>query len=169
MAHNDSPLAATLKGAVAGLAGTAALVLAMKATPQVAQALGMASEEAPRPAESAAETTRAFADKVATGMVEAPIAPEAREAAGEAVHWTYGAAWGALYGILQSSLRLPPPLHGTAFGAIVGAVASTALPAMRLAPSPTKQPPAMSALQAGYHVLYGWVVAATFHALSADT
>jgi hypothetical protein len=32
------------------------------------------------------------------------------------VHWSYGSAWGALYGILTGSLRRPHPLYGLPLG-----------------------------------------------------
>jgi len=36
-----------------------------------------------------------------------------------AMHWGYGAGWGALYGIVAGSLRKPDPLYGVPFGAVV--------------------------------------------------
>jgi hypothetical protein len=35
------------------------------------------------------------------------------------MHWSYGAGWGALYGVLAGSLRRPSPLYGLPFGAVV--------------------------------------------------
>ena len=35
------------------------------------------------------------------------------------MHWSYGSAWGALYGVLAGSLRRPNPLYGLPLGAVV--------------------------------------------------
>jgi putative membrane protein len=162
MTHDESPLAVTAKGAVAGLAGTAALTVVMRFGPRMLTGLGLLPEEA-QPHE---EPTAKLAGKVAGGVLERPIGEDTKESAGQAIHWAYGAGWGALYGIVQSSLRLPHLLHGALFGGVVAGVASTLVPAMRLTPPPTEQPPAMSALQVGWHLVYGWVTALTFRLLS---
>jgi hypothetical protein len=36
-----------------------------------------------------------------------------------AMHWGYGSAWGAAYGVLAGSLRRPYPWYGVPFGAVV--------------------------------------------------
>jgi hypothetical protein len=35
------------------------------------------------------------------------------------MHWSYGAGWGALYGVLAGSMRKPHAICGTPFGALV--------------------------------------------------
>lgn len=162
MTHDESPLAATAKGAVAGLAGTVALTAVMRFGPRALAGLGLL----PEPAGPREEPTAKLAGKVAGGVLERPIAADTRQTAGQAIHWAYGVSWGALYGIVQSSLRLPHLLHGALLGGLVAGVASTLVPAMRLTPPPTEQPPAMSALQVGRHLVYGWVTALTFRLLS---
>src|SRR4051812_50111002 len=47
-----------------------------------------------------------------------------------AIHWGYGTALGAVYGVVQSRLRAHPLVHGTVFGT-----------AGRAPPSPTPPPP----------------------------
>jgi len=171
MTYYETPLAVVAKGAIAGLAGTAAITMAMRRTPQLLQQLGLQPSEPPaaeaqKIAESAGQPTEKLAEKVATGVLEKPIAEDTRQVAGQAVHWGYGAAWGALYGIVQGSIRWPSLMHGTIFGGVVGAVASTLVPAMRLTPPPTQQPMPANAMMMVYHLLYGWVTAVTFRLLS---
>ena len=171
MPYHESPLSVVAKGAIAGLAGTAAITLAMKRTPQLLQRLGLEPSEPPaaeaqKIAESAGQPTEKLAEKVTTGVLDRPIAEDTRQVAGQAVHWGYGAAWGALYGIVQASVRWPSLVHGTVFGGVVGLVASTLVPAMRLTPPPTQQPMPANAMMMVYHLLYGWVTALTFQLLS---
>jgi uncharacterized membrane protein YagU involved in acid resistance len=115
-----------------------------------------------------AESTEQFAERVAIGVLDRPIEERSRQVAGQAVHWGYGAAWGAVFGVVQSSLRPPRLLHGTVFGMVVATVASTVVPAMGLMPPPTKQPVAMSGMQMAAHLVYGWVTALIFGLLSRD-
>jgi hypothetical protein len=171
--RSDSPLVVLVKGAAAGLVGTAALTVVMRQGPTLMQRLGIgpSQPEGPKPqngGEEAAEPTEKLAEKVAGGVLETSIEEDTRRAAGQAIRWSYGAAWGALYGIVQSSLHLPHLLHGTLFGGVVGVVASTLVPAMGLTPPPTQQPMAVNAMQIGFHLIYGWVTALTFRALSSD-
>ena len=170
MTHKESPLEVTIKGALAGLAGTAVLTVVMKNTRAIMEKLGIQQPEPPRQGDGqeAAEPTEKLAEKVAEGILERPIDADTRQAAGQAIHWVYGTAWGAFYGIMQSSLRLPHWLHGTLFGSLIGAVAATLVPTMRLTPPPTEQPPVKNAMQFAYTLLYGWVTALVFRVLSRD-
>ena len=169
MTRKESPLEVAMKGSVAGLIGTAVITVAMKGTPVIMQRLGVSPPEPKTPEakeKAAGEPTEKLAEKVSTGVFEQPIEEDTREAAGQVIHWSYGAAWGALYGIVQSSFRWPSLVHGTIFGGVVGAVASTLVPAMRLTPPPTQQPMPANAMMMVYHLLYGWVTALTFQLLS---
>ena len=44
------------------------------------------------------------------------------------MHWSYGSAWGCLYGILAGSLRRPSPLYGVPLGASAWASGYVVLP-----------------------------------------
>ncbi len=164
MTHYESPLAVTAKGAIAGLAGTGVLTLAMRLGPVLMQRLGAGSAGQ----DGGEEPTAKLAGKVAGGVFETEIGERKKQVAGQAIHWGYGAAWGAFYGIAQSSLRLPHLMHGTVFGALIGVVGSTLVPAMRLVPPPTEQPKTVSAMQTVFHLLYGWTVALVFHGIARN-
>lgn len=172
--RSETPLAAVAKGAVAGLVGTAVLTVAMRRGPELLHQLGLARADpgVPKTREQAEETeggpTETLAERVAAGVLEVPIEDDTRQVAGQAIHWSYGAAWGALYGVVQSSLHLPHLVHGTIFGGLVAVVASTLVPAIGLTPPPTRQPLAMSGMQMVTHLLYGWATALTFRVLSSD-
>jgi len=51
-----------------------------------------------------------------------------------AMHVVYGASWGVVYGVAQSSLDLPAAQHGGLFGTLVWGVSLVQLPAMKIAP-----------------------------------
>jgi hypothetical protein len=172
MRQYESPVAVVVKGAIAGLVGTAAITAGKQRRPELMQQFGLGSADPPSESrvqggQPPEEPTAKLAGKVATGVLEKPIEEGTRERAGQAIHWAYGAAWGALYGVLQGTLRWPLPLSGTFFGLIVGAVASTAVPAMRLTPPPTRQPASMNVMQTVLHLLYGWVTALVFGLLAS--
>jgi putative membrane protein len=172
--YRDSALETIIKGAMAGLVGTLAINLAMSRGPALMQRLGLM--EAPPPApmpqsgamEEAHAPTEKLADKLSSGVLQQPLEPGTRKAAGQAIQWGYGALWGALYGVLESSIQLPSFIHGAIFGSAVGVVGATALPAMGLAPAPKDQPMPMTAMQTVDHLIYGWVTALVFRLLSRD-
>ena len=157
MTHYESPLAAAAKGAIAGLADTVALTIGMRA-PQLLQQGKTQPQKEP---------TAKLAGKVAGGVFEQALDRETKATVGEAIHWSYGAGWGALYGLAQESLRLPRLVHGTVFGLLVATVASTLVPSMGLTPPPTKQPPEKSMMQLALHLVYGWVTVLVFHRITA--
>lgn len=166
--HFESPLSVVIKGMVAGLAGTVALTAAMQRGPQIMEEkFGVTLQpDDPPPSDAPSDPTAALAERVATGVLETDINETTAQTAGQAIHWGYGALWGAVFGIVQSSFRLPLLLHGTIFGVVVAAVASSVVPAMGLAPHPAQQPKRMSAMQLVNHLIYGWVVALVFGILS---
>ena len=51
-------------------------------------------------------------------------------------------------------------------GSLVGAVGSTVVPALGVSPPPTRQPMSINALMMALHLVYGWVIALTFWALT---
>lgn len=161
MSHHASPLEVAIKGAVAGLAGTAVLTQVMQRGPQFMEeklGIAVAEPESPAEAEAPGDPRAELAEKVATGVFDTSIS--------QAIHWGYGAFWGAIFGIVHSSLKIPLLLHGTIFGGLVATVASTLVPAMGLEPSPKEQPKKMSAMQFVNHVIFGWAVALTFRVLT---
>ena len=160
--QSQNPLLASLKGAVAGAAGTLVISLGLQYGPQLLQQAGLI----PTPKKKPEEPTEKLADKVATETFDTKLGDDTKKAAGQSIRWTYGVGWGVVYGLAQNWLHLPHYLHGALFGTIIGGVASTVVPALGLTPPPTKQPPAMSAMQFVLHLAYGYTVAIVFHLLT---
>ena len=165
LTEQTSPIMVVGRGAVAGLVGTAVLSLAMQKMPQLMRQLNLLPPPKEKPG---LEPTEELAERVAEGVLQTSIDSETREIAGQTIHWSYGTFWGMLYALMQSSLHLPHHLHGLVLGGLTGAVSSTLLPAMKLAPHPTKRPTPMNTMQLGLHLLYGWITAVVFNALSSN-
>ncbi|MGI8998681.1 MAG: hypothetical protein ACR2GO_03115, partial [Candidatus Limnocylindria bacterium] len=98
MTTYQSPLTVIVKGALAGAAGTAVMGAFMERAPQILEGMGIRLP-AERPGPTSPDSpNEALAQRVAKGVARQPLDPEAKETAGEAVHWAYGAAWGAFFG-----------------------------------------------------------------------
>ncbi len=134
----DSPLAVVMKRALAGFVGTLALSVAVKAAQWLQRSLDEDPEQ--RSPEQEGETgigagealaggqvqapfldqsTEIFVQKVATGLFGASLSGGVRRAAGGAMYFLYGSYWGAVYGVIQSGLHLPPARHGLLYGLVV--------------------------------------------------
>lgn len=182
----ESPLGAVAKGALAGFAGTLALSVALKGAQWLARRGGAAGTRQPGGADEGAgigagealasgqvrppfldQSTELFAQKVATGLFGVSLAGDTRRATGVALHFVYGGCWGAVYGLIQASLHLPPAPHGLLYGLVVWLVGPvTLVPAMGIMPPPQCQGAREALLVAGFHVAYGFALGLTFDAFT---
>lgn len=174
--RGENPLEIAVKGGIAGLVGTVALTAAAKGLPILLERFGL-DVTPPNPPTSGSkglsdlekEPYSLLAGKVAEGLLNTDLSKGEQIVAGQAMHWGYGAAWGAVYGLGQSILRLPHLLHGTLLGGLVFSIASTLVPAMGISPPHKAQEPATRAIQVVTCLLFGWVTALTFHTLSRSS
>jgi uncharacterized membrane protein YagU involved in acid resistance len=97
---------------------------------------------------------------------DAPLTGRQSRTAAEAIHWGYGAAWGAVYGVIQSSFKLPHLFHGTFLGLLVYGVSATVVPRLGLTRPPTDEPPQLNAMQLVTHLVYGWSTAVVYAILN---
>lgn len=82
-------------------------------------------------------------------------------AAGETIHWGFGALAGALYGIAAEVYPAATDKHGASFGLTLAAVTHDGvLPALGLAASPEEQSGRVQTSEMTSHIVYG-VVAET--------
>lgn len=180
---SDTPLAVAMKGALAGFAGTLALSVAVKgaqwlqsftgegAEQDAEEQAGIGAGQALAGGEVQApfldQSTEIFVQKVATGLFGASLSGGARRTAGIATHFLYGSFWGAVYGLIQSSLRLPPASHGLLYGLVVWLIGpATLVPAMHIMPPPQKQGVRKLLMVVGFHVAYGLGLGLTFDAFT---
>jgi hypothetical protein len=148
---------AALKGALAGLIGGAAMMMAMKIEQKVLLPEGQSMEPPPKAL-------------VETLAEKAGIDLEDRQAtiAGMGVHMGYSAMWGALFGVVQDRMHPPSALHGLLLGGLVYAANFPSfglLPKLGVLPPPSLQPLSEAPVPAGAHVVYGLATAAAFEAL----
>lgn len=164
MAHQESTLELIGKGALAGLAGTAALTAGMMLMPHVLPQTGPFNPERDQPK----EPQNKLVESVMLALWGTLPDEQTEMMAGQAVHWGYGATWGAIYALAQGQLQLPPNTHGLLLGALVSTTASTVVPALNLSPPPTQEPVPQTLMMTGLQMLFGWVTAQTFDALSSN-
>jgi hypothetical protein len=151
-----------LLGALAGLAATAPMTLAMKLMHEALPE----HEQYPLPPR---QVTEGMAEKAG---VSEHLDEQDRETATWASHFAYGAACGALYGALSEGLEglgAPPVLAGAGFGVAVWAGSYLGwLPAAGIISPATDHPPRRNALMIAAHVVWGVAAGAIVDRLSDD-
>lgn len=127
-------------GLAAGLVATAAKTLAERFYP-------------PR-TDGEAEPPEVLSERIAGH----PLDGEARLIASESIHWGFGAAAGAFYGVLAEFYPAVTVKEGAGFGlALMALTHEGALPALQLDAPPDEQSPREQTSEAATHVLYGVV------------
>jgi putative membrane protein len=127
-------------GLIAGLAATAAKSLAERIYP-------------PR-IHGEPEPPAVLAEKIAGHELHG----EAKTVAVEAIHWGFGAAAGAAYGVLAEYYPAATAKEGASFGlALMALTHEGALPAMGLSEPPEEQSSREHSSEAATHLLFGVV------------
>ena len=140
-----------LLGAAAGALGTFTMSPARNAIAR------FQSEEDQR-----REVEASYSDKSparAAKKLAEPLGIELRDPkrAGHVISWTYGTLWGVAYALISRRNQAPLPLlGGLALGAGLWAIGDEIfVPALRLAPGPTRFPVSTHAKALGCHLAYG--------------
>lgn len=102
------------------------------------------------------------------GLFRREVGPERIGLLTNVAHWGYGTAWGAVYGLLQGTLRMNPLARGLAFGSGVWAMSYVQLVPMGLYEPPWKYPATSLAKDLSYHLVYGVGVAAAYQRLDRN-
>ncbi len=149
-----------LLGALAGLAATAPMTLAMKLMHERLPR----GEQYPLPPR---QVTEGLAEKAGLG---GHLDEEEREAATWVSHFAYGAACGALYGAVAGErLDEHPLLAGAGFGLAVWAGSYLGwLPAAGIISPATEHPARRNALMIAAHAVWGAATGAALAALSDE-
>lgn len=148
-----------LLGALAGLAATAPMSLAMKLMHEQLPE----HEQYPLPPRA---VTMEIAEEA--GVKQELDEPE-REGLTWAAHFAYGAACGAAYAPLARRSGLPPALSGAAFGVAVWAGSYLGwLPAAGILRPATEHPPRRNALMITAHVVWGVAAGVLLESLTGD-
>lgn len=108
------------------------------------------------PASDAPPSTEVAADALARAATGSTLPEDRKSVGGELVHYAFGLALGAVYGLLAE--RRPGVTRGT--GGLFGAAAAIVfdeimVPALRLSPPPVRVPASSHAFGFASHLLFG--------------
>ena len=155
--RNPDPIRGLAAGIAAGLVASLAMNLFQKAW---AAALPMpGDQDDPATVKAAQRVSRA-----ATGEY---FANENKEAAGEAIHYLFGAVLGGAYGLLAEYRPEVTKGYGTLFGLGSAVFDEVAVPAAGLSKPPTDFPAVTHAYALASHSVFGGVAEATRRLLRA--
>jgi hypothetical protein len=166
--HPLTPLAAVAAGLLAGAVGTVGLdaVQYLKYRRGGGAESPLAWEFAPVDSWETAPAPGQVAKRVIEGFTQRKLPERSAWPISTAMHWTYGSAAGAAYGIVAGSLPTPRPVYGLPFGAAVFANDYIALPAAGLYQPIWKYDAKTLAWDLSGHLAYGTSTAATFWLLT---
>jgi hypothetical protein len=151
------------RGVAAGLIGTAAMTAYQLAVAKLrGQPLATPVPHRWADAPAPARVAKKAADAVGQGR---RFTREDVPALTNAMHWLYGTAWGAVYGLAAGSGRPNPATGGALLGTGVWAAAYGELVPLGIYRPPWRYPAKELALDLSYHLVYGAAVAGAYAAL----
>ncbi len=164
-----TPLGAVTKGALAGIAGTLAMDLAMWADyrrgggtePFLAweTSAGLESYDgAPAPAQ--------VGRRIVEGYLQRELPPSTARLMNNAMHAVTGSQWGLVHGILAGTSGRSGPLSGVRTGLVAWLSSYALLTPAGLYEPIWDYPPPVLAKDAGAHLVYGIGTAAAFRLLA---
>jgi uncharacterized membrane protein YagU involved in acid resistance len=162
--ERSSLLVDLLCGAAGGAIGTWLMWPAMQGVSRLLprEEQPGAERQEPREEENATEK---LARKVAEPL-GFQLEGERKRKAGTLVHWSYGIAWGALYGALHRRVPFAGRLFGLGFGLGLFLFGDELLvPALKLGPSPRKTPLTLHASALAAHLAYGTATEGSYRLL----
>lgn len=119
---------------------------------------GARPPSAAAPHEQDEDPTVKVADAITRPLLHRPLPDEKKPLAGNLVHYAFGAGVGGLYGGLATVMPRVTRGLGLPFGVAVWLGAHvTMVPALGLAPPPTRQPLSKEGLELLMHLVYGAV------------
>lgn len=114
--------------------------------------------DAPAPAQLAKKAATAVGKPRAVTKKDVPLLTNA-------IHWTYGVAWGIVYGLVARAAEPNAAAGGIGLGVSLWASSYAELVPLGIYRPPWEYPPAELGLDLSYHLVYGVVVAAAYSAL----
>jgi hypothetical protein len=164
-----TPVGAVVRGAAAGAVGTAAMDILLFARyrrdggesrfPDWELSAGLDRwEDVPAPGQ--------VGKRLAEGFLQRVIPPRWARFTNNLVHWGYGVAWGAQYGIVAASLAHRRARHGVLFGSLVGASGYVVLPLAELYKPMWEYDAKTLGKDLSAHVVYGVATATAFRVLA---
>ena len=119
--NSITPLAAVVGGLLAGTVGTACLdaVRYVKYRRSGGKDSLLAWEFPPVNSWETAPDPGQVGKRLIEGFTQRELPDRWAWPVSTFMHWSYGSAWGAAYGIVAGSLRRPSPLYGVPLGTVV--------------------------------------------------
>lgn len=173
MTISPTPLGAVARGLAAGVAGTACMTLAQ----------GLAAKLQP-PEEDAAEDRQDQGEQDPWEQASAPAQVGRRIIEGvfkqhvpaqriplltHGMHWAYGVGWGAVFGLVQGTVRTRPIRNGVLFGSGVWVMAYVQLVPMGLYELPWKYSAKDLGTELSFHLVYGAGLGGAHRLIAART
>lgn len=168
MHRMTTPLGATLRGLVAGAAGTAAMDLYWYTRDRLQGGGGSNILTWEFNAEQDWDKVGAPAQmgrRLVEAVTQMPLLARWAPLTNNVTHWGYGVSWGALYGLTAGSLRRPRFAYGLLLGGAVWATSYVVLPVAKLYKPIWEYDAKTLAVDLGAHLVYGVATAAAFAAL----
>ncbi len=165
--RRKTPVRALVEGIIAGAVGTAVQSLFFRASARFTPKPAQDAFAPPEPEQATESALQTVARRLVEGMAQrGPLDGRAKERAGRAVQYGFGAAWGGLYGLLRASYPRLWSARGVAGFALGVWMLSdnVILPGFRLAAWPQRYPLRAHGYAAAAHLVYGAGVAGTLAA-----
>ncbi|HEY2874713.1 MAG TPA: DUF1440 domain-containing protein [Reyranella sp.] len=164
----QTPIGAVTRGMLAGIAGSFVQNLFFSATERIKPEPVKGAFRPPEPEQREETATQTVARRAVEDLMQhRKLSADKKKRAAHIVHYAFGGAWGAAYGLLAGSTRRAATLPGgLAFGTVVWEASDNGLlPAFRLAGKPARYPLKTHAYAVAAHLVYGATVWAAFTAL----
>ena len=170
MRRAPTPLGALARGLAAGVVGTVAMTGWQELASRLRSSNGSSSESsAPQSEREAWEQAPAPAQvgkRIVEGVFGASVSAERIGLLTTVMHWGYGAGWGGVYGLVQSTRGRRRLRDGLVFGTTVWAMSYAELVPMGIYDPPWTYPPQELALDLSYHLAYGAGLASAYRVLA---
>lgn len=163
-----TPLGALARGAIAGAAGSLAQNVFFRATSRVTPESPPDAFYPPEREQREETKTQTVARRAVDHLIQrGPLEKPSKAKLGQAIHFGFGAGWGALYGLTRETFPATSTLAGvTAFSLTVWDVSENVLlPSFKLAGWATDYPLPVHGYAIAAHLVYGAAVWATYEAL----
>lgn len=163
-----TPLGAIIRGAIAGVAGIAAMDLTLYARYRASGGRDrfLAWEFGGKSDWKSVSAPAQVGRRLYEGLLQRPLADREARLANNLVHWGYGLGWGCIFGVVGGSLRRLRLTAGPKFGVCVWASSYVTLPLLGLYKPIWKYSFTELAPDLAMHLVYGTVTECTFSMLA---
>jgi uncharacterized membrane protein YagU involved in acid resistance len=170
-AKQFSPLLCIIAGAASGALASGAQSLFFRLTAPLQPQTQPVVFNPPEEKQIGEREVETVARRLSEGVVKTkPLSKERKKRLGTLVHLGFGAAWGAIYGLLAESFpeKVMTPVGAAGFGAGVWMLSDNLLlPSAKLAAWPTQYPAKTHAYALAAHLVYGASVVGAYQACCA--